>query len=166
MGELAAQGRTVVHATGSRSFTQTLRDVSGYRKARAGTVFKYFNSFMDAERNGLDVLILDGAHRIRATSESRYTRAALRTGRPQVDELLATARVPAFLLDEHQVVRPGEMGTAEEIAQHALAAGLKVHQVSLDAQFRCGGSEAYGIWGLFARSGGLRRVTGWGVFPR
>ena len=146
MGELAAQGRTVVHATGSRSFTQTLRDVSGYRKARAGTVFKYFNSFMDAERNGLDVLILDGAHRIRATSESRYTRAALRTGRPQVDELLATARVPVFLLDEHQVVRPGEMGTAEEIAQHALAAGLKVHQVSLDAQFRCGGSEAYGIW--------------------
>lgn len=146
MGELAAQGRTVVHATGSRSFTQTLRDVSGYRKARAGTVFKYFNSFMDAERNGLDVLILDEAHRIRATSESRYTRAALRTGRPQVDELLATARVPVFLLDEHQVVRPGEMGTAEEIAQQALAAGLKVHQVSLDAQFRCGGSEAYVIW--------------------
>jgi hypothetical protein len=146
MGALAAQGRTVVHATGSRAFTQTLRDVSGFRKARAGTVFKYFNSFMEAERNGLDVLILDEAHRIRETSVNRYTRAALRTGRPQVDELLATARVPVFLLDQHQVVRPGEMGTSDDIARHALASGLKVHHVSLDAQFRCGGSEAYVDW--------------------
>ena len=146
MGALAARGRTVVHATGSRAFTQTLREVSGFRKARAGTVFKYFNSFMEAERNGLDVLILDEAHRIRETSENRYTRAALRTGRPQVDELLDSARVPVFLLDQHQVVRPGEMGTAEDIARHARAKGLRVHQVPLDAQFRCGGSEAYIDW--------------------
>jgi len=143
---LAARGRTVVHSTGSRAFTQTLRDVSGFRKARAATVFKYFNSFMEAERNGLDVLILDEAHRIRETSENRYTRAALRTKRPQVDELLATARVPVFLLDQHQVVRPGEMGTADDIERHAIAAGLRVHQVSLDAQFRCGGSEGYVDW--------------------
>ena len=146
MGALAARGRTVVHSTGSRAFTQTLRDVSGFRKARAATVFKYFNSFMEAERNGLDVLILDEAHRIRETSENRYTRAALRTKRPQVDELLATARVPVFLLDQHQVVRPGEMGTADDIERHAIAAGLRVHQVSLDAQFRCGGSEGYVDW--------------------
>ena len=146
MGALAARGRTVVHATGSRAFTQTLREVSGFRRTRAGTVFKYFNSFMDAERNGLDVLIMDEAHRIRETSENRYTRAALRTGRPQVDELLDTARVPVFLLDQHQVVRPGEMGTAEDIARHARAKGLLVHDVALDAQFRCGGSEAYVDW--------------------
>ena len=113
MGALAAQGRTVVHATGSRAFTQTLRDVSGFRKARAGTVFKYFNSFMDAERNGLDVLILDEAHRIRETSVNRYTRAAscVPVVRRSMN-CLATARVPVFLLDQHQVVRPGEMGTA------------------------------------------------------
>ncbi len=146
MGTLAASGRTVVHATGSRAFTQTLREVSGHRKGRAGTLFKYFNSFMDAERNGLDVLILDEAHRIRATSENRYTRAASRTGRPQVEELLATARVPVFLLDQHQVVRPGEMGTVEDIRAHASTAGLEVREVSLDAQFRCGGSEAYVTW--------------------
>jgi len=42
-------------------------------------MFKYFNQFMAAERNGLDVLILDEAHRIRATSVDRYTKAALRT---------------------------------------------------------------------------------------
>nr|WP_240189378.1 DUF2075 domain-containing protein [Nakamurella flavida] len=146
MGELASRGRTVVHATGSRSFTQTLRTVSGQGRQRSGSLFKYFNSFMEAERNGLDVLILDEAHRMRATSANRYTRAALRTGRPQLDELIQAARVPVFLLDEHQVVRPGEMGTVEEIKAHASALGLEVREVPLGAQFRSGGSELYIRW--------------------
>ncbi|MCX6434168.1 MAG: DUF2075 domain-containing protein [Actinobacteria bacterium] len=146
LGELARQGRTVLHATGSRSFTQTLRNVAGRGSTRVKSLFKYFNSFMDAERNGLDVLILDEAHRIRETSVNRYTKAALRTGRPQVDELIAAARVPVFLLDENQVVRPGELGTVEEISAFAIALGLPVHRISLDDQFRCGGSEAYIRW--------------------
>jgi len=94
LGELARQGRSVLHATGSRSFTQTLRKVAGARAPRVQKMFKYFNQFMTAERNGLDVLILDEAHRIRATSVDRYTKAALRTERPQLDELIAAARVP------------------------------------------------------------------------
>lgn len=109
VGELARRGRTVLHATGSRSFTQTLRKVAGARAPRVQKMFKYFNQFMTADRNGLDVLVLDEAHRIRETSVDRYTKAELRTDRPQIDELIAAARVPVFLLDEHQVVRPGEM---------------------------------------------------------
>ncbi|MEP6980812.1 MAG: DNA/RNA helicase domain-containing protein, partial [Nakamurella sp.] len=146
LGKLAERGRTVLHATGSRSFTMTLRKVSGRNKSAASTLFKYFNQFSDAERNGLDVLILDEAHRIRATSDNRYTKAALRTGTPQMEELLAAARVPVFLLDQHQVVRPGEMGTVEEITAHASAAGIPTIHISLDAQFRCGGSERYISW--------------------
>ena len=65
LGELARRGRTVLHATGSRSFTQTLRKVAGHRSPPTQRLFKYFNDFMAAERNGLDVLILDEAHRIR-----------------------------------------------------------------------------------------------------
>ncbi len=146
LGELARRGRTVLHATGSRSFTQTLRKVAGRGSTRTQGLFKYFNSFMDAERNGLEVLIADEAHRIRETSANRYTRARFRTGRPQLDELIAAARVPVFLLDEHQVVRPGEMGTVEEIEAHASKQGLAVHKISLNAQFRCGGSEEYEFW--------------------
>jgi hypothetical protein len=146
LGELARQGRSVLHATGSRSFTMTLRSVAGRGSSRVKGLFKYFNSFMEAERNGLDVLILDEAHRIRETSANRYTRAALRKGRPQLDELIAAARVPVFLLDENQVVRPGELGTVEEIEEFATAAGLRVQKISLDDQFRCGGSEAYILW--------------------
>jgi hypothetical protein len=120
--------------------------VSGRKGGRATSLFKYFNQFTEAERNGLDVLILDEAHRVRATSENRYTKAEARTGRPQVDELIAAARVPVFLLDQHQVVRPGEMGTIAEITAHAAAVGLDTIHIALDAQFRCGGSERYIGW--------------------
>jgi DUF2075 family protein len=146
LGELSRQGRQVLHATGSRSFTQTLRKVAGKRAPRVQKMFMYFNQFMDADRNGLDVLILDEAHRIRETSANRYTRANLRTGRPQLDELVSAARVPVFLLDQNQVVRPGESGSVETIKAYAVANGLRVHEIELDEQYRCGGSAAYIRW--------------------
>ena len=149
MGELSRQGRTVMHATGSRSFTQTLRKVAAARAPRVRSLFAYFNSFMAAEPNGLECLILDEAHRIRETSVNRYTRKELRDrGRPQIEELLSAARVPVFLLDEHQVVRPGERGTADEIEYHAYQAGMQVERIDLNGQFRCGGSQLYVDWVL------------------
>ncbi len=148
LGELSRQGRPVLHATGSQSFTQTMRRYVGKGSIAVKSMFKYFNNFVDARPNGLDVLICDEAHRIRQFSANRYTPARNRTGRLQVDELLDAARVPVFLLDEHQVVRPGEIGTVEEISHRAVAKGVKVQQVDLDAQFRCGGSRLYEDWVL------------------
>ncbi|MFF8816282.1 DNA/RNA helicase domain-containing protein [Streptomyces pactum] len=146
LGELYRQGITALHATGSNSFTTTMRKVAGARKREVQDLFKYFNSFMTAERNALDVLICDEAHRIRETSANRYTKAEHRTGRPQIEELIDAARVPVFLLDEHQVVRPGEMGTVAQIKAAAAAKNLSCRVVSLDSQFRCGGSDAYLRW--------------------
>ncbi|MGW6415266.1 DNA/RNA helicase domain-containing protein [Streptomyces sp. NPDC055055] len=146
LGELYRRGVAALHATGSQSFTKTMRKVAGARKPEVQKLFKYFNSFMEAEPNDLDVLICDEAHRLRITSANRYTKAALRTGRPQVSELIDAARVPVFLLDQHQVVRPGEMGTAEQIRQAAAEHGLECTVVDLDSQFRCGGSDAYVQW--------------------
>lgn len=148
LGELSRRGRTVLHATGSSAFTQTLRKVAGRRQPRVQGMFKYFNQFAGVERNGIDVLILDEAHRLRETSANRYTRAELRSGRPQVEELIDAARVPVFLLDEHQVVRPGEIGTVNDIEQAAKRLGLESRLVELDGQFRCGGSRAYEHWVL------------------
>ncbi|MGW4350334.1 DNA/RNA helicase domain-containing protein [Streptomyces sp. NPDC004690] len=146
LGELYRQGVPALHATGSQSFTKTMRKVAGTRKREVQDLFKYFNSFMTAEKNALDVLICDEAHRIRETSANRYTPAAHRTGKRQIDELIDVARVPVFLLDEHQVVRPGEMGTVEEIKAAAATKGLECHVVPLESQFRCGGSDAYLRW--------------------
>ncbi len=110
LGELSRQGRTVLHATGSSAFTQTLRKVAGQRAPRVKAMFRYFNQFGELEPNELDVLLCDEAHRIRETSANRYTKASARTGTPQVDELLQVARVPVFLLDEHQVAGPASSG--------------------------------------------------------
>ncbi|TGB08487.1 DUF2075 domain-containing protein [Streptomyces sp. MZ04] len=146
LGELYRQSTTALHATGSNSFTTTMRKVAGARKREVKDLFKYFNSFMAAERNSLDVLICDEAHRIRETSANRYTPASARTGKAQIEELIDAARVPVFLLDEHQVVRPGEMGTVAEIKAAAAKKGIRCRVVPLDSQFRCGGSDAYLRW--------------------
>lgn len=150
LGDLSRRGREVLHATGSSAFTQTLRKiVVGARSQRSQKVFQYFNSFIGLEPNTLDVVICDEAHRIRETSVNRFTKAAVRArARPQVDELIGIARVPVFLLDEHQVVRPGEMGTEAEIRAAAERAGCRVEIVRLAGQYRCGGSEFYEQWVL------------------
>ncbi len=149
LSELARRGESVLHATGSRSFTMTLRKYAGKGSGRTQKLFQYFNSFTSTDRNGIEVLICDEAHRIRETSVNQWTRKEVRqAARPQVDELLSAARVPVFLLDDHQVVRPGEQGNVEIITAHARAMDLEVSLVSLHDQFRCGGSEAYGEWVL------------------
>ncbi|MEV5976434.1 DNA/RNA helicase domain-containing protein [Streptomyces sp. NPDC052114] len=148
VGELYRQGVSVLHATGSSASTTTLRKAAGARKREVRDLFTYFNSFMDAEPDGVDVLVCDEAHRIRATSANRYTPASRRTDRPQIDELIDAAKVPVFLLDEHQMVRPGETGTVEGIRAAARAKGLTCRVIGLDEQFRSGGSAAYVPWVL------------------
>lgn len=147
LAELARRGRPALHATGSRSFTQTMRRYAGRGSTRLKNLFRYFNSFGAYERNGLDVLICDEAHRIRETSVNRFTPKTVRDkARPQIDELIGASRVPVFLLDEHQVVKPGELGNVEVITAHARRIGLEVETVSLHGQYRCGGSVAYEEW--------------------
>jgi uncharacterized protein len=150
LGDLSRAGRKVMHATGSSSFTNTLRKiVVGSRSTRAQQLFVYFNSFIGEQKNALDVVICDEAHRIRETSVNRFTRADRRAAaKRQVQELIDIARTPVFLLDEHQVVRPGEMGSESEITAAAEGAGCQVRVVRLDGQYRCGGSVLYDQWVL------------------
>ncbi|MEU1209156.1 DUF2075 domain-containing protein [Nocardia sp. NPDC005825] len=147
LGELARKGRTVHHATGSKAFTQTMRKVAGLRDKRVQDLFKYFNNYVGAGPRDLDVIICDEAHRIRETSVNRWTSAERRAqARRQIDELIDVAWVPVFLLDENQIVRPGEMGSLAEISAAATAAGCDLEVVRLDGQFRCGGSEVFDTW--------------------
>ncbi|WP_405498346.1 DNA/RNA helicase domain-containing protein [Nocardia sp. NBC_00511] len=147
LGALARQGRRVHHATGSSAFTNTMRKVAGRRNPRVKALFKYFNNYMGSAPRELDVLVCDEAHRIRETSANRFTSAELRAkGRKQIDELLDAASVPVFLLDEKQTVRPGEMGSLADITAAAEGAGCLVDVVSLDGQFRCGGSDLFDMW--------------------
>jgi DUF2075 family protein len=146
MGGLLRQGRTVMHATGSSAFTNTLRQIVG---ARAKALFKFFNSFTEASEDAFDILIADEAHRIRETSNNRYTRRDNKSTMPQVDELLNVARLCVFFIDEKQIVRPNEVGSIDLIRDAATKAGVAdgdISEFELKTQFRCSGSDAYLQW--------------------
>jgi len=146
MGELLRKGKSVVHATGSSAFTNTLRKILGTRSAKQ---FKFFNSFIQSRENEVDVLICDEAHRIRKTSESIYTPRHLRTGRPQIEELIQSAKLSVFFIDEHQIVRPNEIGNVSLIKDSARKLGVNeenIYEYGLETQFRCGGSGKYLKW--------------------
>src|SRR5712691_259877 len=145
MGELLRQNKSVVHATGSSAFTNTLRKLVGNR---ARGLFKFFNSFVSAEKDVFDVLIADEAHRIRETSSRGWPRP-VRSDVPQVYELLKVARLCIFFIDEKQIVRPNEVGSIQLIKDAAEKFGVRADEIGefeLHTQFRCSGSDAYLQW--------------------
>ena len=144
LGQLSKEGLHAQYATGSRAFTETMRRIVG---TRAAAQFTYFNSYAEAEPSSVDVLICDEAHRIRKDSSSRFTpRAERQSMRQQIDELLYAAKVAVFFIDDLQVVRPGELGSAELIRGKARAQDASLREYRLEAQFRCAGSDAFVNW--------------------
>lgn len=134
-----AQGVDAIHATGSKSFTRTLRKHITEGWGISSHQFSYFNNFSEAAGNHINVIIADEAHRLRSRSAKNSKKA-------QVVELIEATRVPVFLLDEHQNVRPHEVGSVERIRDAVASLGLKFHKIDLRHQFRCGGSQEYIDW--------------------
>jgi hypothetical protein len=141
LAELLSKGLVVYHATGSKSFTNTLRKITG---PRAMNLFKYFNSFSSYGENDINVLICDEAHRIRKSSNSRFTRN--RAELSQIDELIKVAKVVIFFIDDHQVVRSQEIGSSKLIRDAATKFNAEIYDFKLKTQFRCGGSDSYLKW--------------------
>lgn len=143
LAELSADGFATQHATGSKAFTENLRKVVG---PRAKAQFNYFNSFAGSEPQLLDAIICDEAHRIRQSSNNRFMKKEARSDLPQVEELMRSAKVCVFFIDDRQVVRPGEVGSSHLIRDTARALGIEIFEHELETQFRCGGSDAFVGW--------------------
>ena len=143
MATLLAEGRNVQHATGSKAFTESLRKRLG---PRARALLQYFNSFGGADAGAIDVLVCDEAHRIRTSSSSRFTPKARRTDRAQVEELIDASRLAVFFIDDHQAVRPAEVGSTTLIREAAVRLGARYRETELSTQFRCAGSDEYVDW--------------------
>ncbi len=131
------------YATGSKAFTENLRDQFG---SRSNGFFTYFNAYGRAIPNSLDVVICDEAHRIRSSSNSRYTPTSQRSELPQVEELLQVAWVSVFFIDDYQRVRPGEIGSYDSLKKAAEKQGVTIAEFKLEAQFRCSGSNGFINW--------------------
>lgn len=143
LADLSRKNVSANYATGSRAFTETLRKAIG---SRASPLFKYFNSYKDAGPNEIDVLIADEAHRIREKSVSRFMKKADYPKRAQLQELIDVSKISVFLIDDDQVVRPNEIGSADYIRRIAGELGAEIHEYQLEAQFRCMGSDAFVNW--------------------
>ncbi len=143
LSTLSGEGLNAHYVTGSRAFTETLRKIVG---ARAATQLTYTNSYMEADFNQIDVLICDEAHRIRNTSSNRFTKKEKRSSRSQLEELFNAAKVLVFFIDDRQVVRPKEIGSASSIIDAARAIGARVFDYKLEMQFRCAGSAGFVNW--------------------
>ncbi|KUE88227.1 peptidase S24 [Cupriavidus necator] len=145
LGELAAEGFSVLHATGSKAFTENIKKVVGSRAA-AQFGYTHLNMKGDIQPGFFDALVVDEAHRIRAISATRFTKAEHRSGKPQIEELVDAAKVSVFFIDDLQVVRPKEVGSAELVRETARKLGAELIEFKLEAQFRCGGSDGFINW--------------------
>ncbi|MFJ8309575.1 DNA/RNA helicase domain-containing protein [Streptomyces sp. NPDC094147] len=164
-------GWNVVHASGAKALTLTLRETyaqnaphgtKGKLKKEATRLFTYFNQLKKLPTDSCDVVICDEAHRIRRHSIDRYTpREERENPRPQADEIIEAARVPVFLLDDWQSLRPGEVGTAEYLVERAKALGLKHTLIDLGGMFRAQGSAYYRDWVLKLLSVGIHTPQAW-----
>lgn len=144
LGRLAKEGLDVQYATGSKAFTESMRSIVG---KRAASQFTYFNNYTDADSNSVPVLVCDEAHRIREKSANQYTPKSKKDALPpQVDEIINVAKVSVFFIDDRQIVRPGEVGSADLIREKATQFGAEFREFELEAQFRCEGSDGFVNW--------------------
>ena len=143
MAELLGQKLDTQYATGSRAFTRTLRKIIG---SRGSGMFRFTSNYQDVERDSVDVLICDEAHRIREFTWDRWRPRSYVGRMLQVQELIAAAKTSVFFIDDHQVILPTEIGSADYVLSHAVEARCRTYDYQLDVQFRCAGSAAFVSW--------------------
>ena len=104
-------------------------------------LFSGSGSFTETEKNSLDVLIVDEAHRLRMKSGMFRN-----MGESQMKEIIHSARLSVFFIDEAQKVTWSDVGEISRIKEYAAKAGADVEMLELISQFRCGGSDDYMAW--------------------
>lgn len=108
-------------------------------------MFKSSSNYIDGKKDDVDVIIVDEAHRLTAKS----TRGKLQVGENQVKEIINTARLSIFFIDERQRVTLSDIGTINEIKKHLKEFNVsedKIEILELKSQFRCNGSDKYLAW--------------------
>jgi len=104
-------------------------------------LFQGSGSFIDEERNKLDCLVVDEAHRLNAKSGMFQNK-----GENQIKEIINAAKFSIFFIDENQKVTLKDIGSEEIIRKFANEQGAGIYTYELDSQFRCNGSDGYVAW--------------------
>lgn len=112
-----------------------------FTKTRIANLFSSSGSFYDVDKNTFDALIIDEAHRL-----SEKSGMFSNLGENQVKELINASKFSIFFIDEDQQVTIKDIGTKEIIKTWAKKLGVRTHELKLESQFRCNGSDGYLAW--------------------
>ena len=146
LAELAAKNKSIFFSSKSKSLIEAIKHKINRKDAKL--LFASLNPFIPSrvEKNQLDVLIVDEAHRIGKTSNHQFTKPAERTDMPQVEQLIRCAKTSIFFIDDKQTIRFLEIGNTQLIKEAAEKYNCTVKEVELVSQFRCSGSDNYLDW--------------------
>ncbi len=104
-------------------------------------LFQGSGVFVDEEKNKIDCLVVDEAHRLNKKSGLFQNK-----GENQIKEIINSAKFSIFFIDENQKVTLKDIGSEELIKKFAKEQGAEVYTFELDSQFRCNGSDGYVAW--------------------
>ncbi|WP_405118247.1 DNA/RNA helicase domain-containing protein [Pseudomonas leptonychotis] len=110
-------------------------------RSKFSHMFTGSGSFIEAEPNLFDILIVDEAHRLNEKS-GLYGNL----GENQIKELIDASKCTVFFIDEDQRVTLSDIGSKQTIREFAEAKGAVVEEYNLASQFRCSGSNGYLAW--------------------
>ena len=112
-----------------------------YTQTYINHLFQSSGNFIDEERNKLDCLVVDEAHRLNAKSGMFQNK-----GENQIKEIINAAKFSIFFIDENQKVTLKDIGSEDLIGKFAKEQGAGIYTFDLDSQFRCNGSDGYIAW--------------------
>lgn len=112
-----------------------------FRKSHIENLFKGSGVYTETESNAFDALIVDEAHRLNEKSGMFQN-----LGDNQIKEIINAAKFSVFFIDENQRVTFKDIGETATIKVWAQRLGASVHQLDLQSQFRCNGSDGYLAW--------------------
>ena len=145
LAEAALRKKNVLYGCKSKPFTEGLKKMVG----RGGEImFNNLYRFVPnkVKENELDILLIDEAHRVEKNSNHQYTKAADRSEMPQMEQLVRCSKTTVFFIDDRQNVRSSEVGSSALVREAALKYGAGIHEVTLETQYRCMGSNDYLLW--------------------
>jgi DUF2075 family protein len=111
------------------------------KKTHITNLFKGSGGYHQSEKNSMDVLIVDEAHRL-----NEFSGLYSNLGENQIKEIIHASKCSIFFIDEDQRVTIQDIGTKKEIIKWARLADAEIHEAELSSQFRCSGSDGYLSW--------------------
>lgn len=141
--ELTKRNMTSFYVTKNAAPRAVFRDkLKGtFKMTYINNLFQGSGQFTDAEKNEVDVLIVDEAHRLNAKSGMFQN-----LGENQIKEIINASNFSVFFIDEDQKVTLKDIGSVDEIKKYANELGAGIRVVELESQFRCNGSDGYLAW--------------------